>query len=87
MGSTMMKEDVLTIKQNFYKGLQVHEEFDDYAVMEKIARHPNSFGYVPLSIYVMALQKGIKVKRQDVLPNRRAGFAGIYSKAAIGMNR
>lgn len=82
MGSTMMEQDVLTIKQNFYKSLQVHKEFDDYAVMEKISRHPNSFGYVPLSIYVMALQRGIKVKRQDVLPTRREGFAGIYSKAS-----
>ena len=60
----------------------MHKEFDDYAVMEKISRQPNSFGYVPLSIYVMALQRGIKVKRQDVLPNRREGFAGIYSKAS-----
>ncbi len=35
------------------------------------------FGYVPLSVYIVALQKGIKVKRQHVLSSRRKGFAAI----------
>jgi len=82
MHTTMMESDIMTIKNNFYKNLQVNNEYDDYAVMQKISEHQNAFGYVPLSIYVMALQKGIKVKRQVVLPSRREGFAGIYPKAS-----
>jgi hypothetical protein len=82
MRSTMMEQDILTIKNNFYKELPVNGEYDDYAVMEKISQHQDAFGYVPLSIYVMALQKGIKVKRQVVLPSRRDGFAGIYPKGS-----
>ncbi len=82
MATTMMEQDIYTIRNNFYKGLKVNNEFDDYAVMEKISENTNSFGYVPLSIYVMGLQKGIKVKRQVVLTSRRAGFAGIYPKAS-----
>lgn len=82
MATTMMEQDIYTIRNNFYKGLKVNNEFDDYAVMEKISENTNSFGYVPLSIYVMGLQKGIKVKRQVVLTSRREGFAGIYPKAS-----
>lgn len=80
MGTTMMEQDIFTIKNNFYNNLKINNEFDDYAVMEKISQHKQSFGYVPLSIYVMGLQKGIKVKRQLVLPSRREGFAAIYPK-------
>ncbi len=82
MATTMMEQDIYTIRNNFYKGLKINNEFDDYAVMEKISQNTNSFGYVPLSIYVMGLQKGIKVKRQVVLTSSREGFAAIYPKAS-----
>lgn len=82
MATTMMEQDVFTVKRNFYANLTINNEYDDYAVMAKIAEHKNAFGYVPLSIYVMALQKGIKVKRQVVLPSRREGFAAIYPKGS-----
>lgn len=82
MRATMMEEDVLALKNNFFKNLPVYNELDDYVVMEKISRQQNTFGYVPLSIYVVALQKAIKVKRQAVLTSRREGFAGLYPKAS-----
>lgn len=82
MSSTMMEEDVFMIRKNFAPTLQINNVFDDYAVMANIASQQNSFGYVPLSIYVVALQKGIKVKRQSVLTSRREGFAAIYPKGS-----
>lgn len=82
MSATMMERDVYMIKQNFAPTLSINKAFDDYAVMERIANEENAFGYVPLSIYVMALQKGIKVKRQSVLTSRREGFAAIYPKSS-----
>lgn len=82
MSATMMEQDVFMIKQNFAPNLIINKAFDDYEVMASIASEQNSFGYVPLSIYVRALQKGIKVKRQSVLTSRREGFAAIYPKAS-----
>ena len=53
---------------------------DDYEVMNQVARYKNAFGYVPLSIYIVALQRGVKIKRQHVLTMRREGLAAVYTK-------
>jgi hypothetical protein len=55
---------------------------DDYAVMNQIAEYRNAFGYVPLSIYIVALQRGVKVKRQKVLTARREGLAAVYTQSS-----
>jgi len=70
----------MLLKKNFYTGLPVFNEDHDYKLLKKIAARSNSFGYVPLSIYVVALQRGIKIKRQRVLATKREGFAAIYTK-------
>jgi len=77
MASTTMEQDILKMKKNFYPSLPVSNKNDDYDVLKEIASTNNGFGYVPLSIYITALQKGIKVKRQQVLMVNREGFAGI----------
>lgn len=53
---------------------------DDYEVMNQIAQYKNAFGYVPLSIYIVALQRGVKIKRQKVLTKSREGLAAVYAK-------
>jgi hypothetical protein len=80
MKQTTMEEDLTKLKTTFFPDLPVSNEADDYEVLKQIAAHPNAFGYVPLSIYVIALQRGIKIKRQRVLAKRREGFAAIYTK-------
>jgi hypothetical protein len=75
-----MEEDLTKLKTTFFPDLPVSNEADDYEVLKQIAAHPNAFGYVPLSIYMIALQRGIKIKRQRVLAKRREGFAAIYTK-------
>ncbi|MEO6539376.1 MAG: transporter substrate-binding domain-containing protein, partial [Ferruginibacter sp.] len=77
MANTTMDEDVLSLKNNFYKDLKVSSKDDDYDVMKNIAADRKGFGYVPLSVYIVGLQKGIKVKRQNVLSTRREGFAAV----------
>lgn len=77
MAGTTMTEDILSLKNNFYPGLPVTYKEQDYEVMRNIAADNKGFGYVPLSVYIVALQKGIKVKRQHVLSSRRLGFAAI----------
>lgn len=77
MANTTMDEDVLSLKTYFYKDLKVSLQDDDYAVMKNIAADRKGFGYVPLSVYIVGLQKGIKVKRQNVLSARREGFAAV----------
>lgn len=77
MANTTMDEDVLSLKNYFYKELKVAKQEDDYEVMRKIAADRKGFGYVPLSVYIVGLQKGIKVKRQNVLSTRREGFAAV----------
>ena len=82
MKQTTMSDDLMKLKNNFYPALSISDEADDYEVLKKISLSPNSFGYVPLSIYVVALQRGIKIKRQRVLATRREGFAAIFTKAS-----
>jgi len=77
MKNTTMEEDVISLKNNFYKGLKVDDRDDDYLVMQEVSENEKAFGYVALSVYIVGLQKGIKVKRQNILTNRREGFAGI----------
>ncbi|OQP58329.1 histidine kinase [Niastella populi] len=77
MPGTTMEEDVQSLKEHFYPSLPVKKVDLDYDVLRLVAGDKNGFGYVPLSIYIVALQKGIKVKRQNVLSSRREGFAGV----------
>lgn len=79
MNNTTMQEDMRML-QKVSPGMTLRSLTDDYEVMRQIAQSDNAVGYVPLSIYIVALQKGIKVKRQKILPVRREGFAAIYTK-------
>lgn len=77
MRNTTMADDVTALRQRLGP---VPMRFlpDDYDILARISRQENAFGYLPLSLYIVALQKGMKVKRQPVLTTRREGFAGIY---------
>ncbi len=77
MSNTTMEEDVQSLKDNFYKELKVEAKDDDYVIMRNISDDRRGFGYVPISVYIVGLQKGIKVKRQNVLTTRREGFAAV----------
>ena len=77
MANTTMEADIELLRNNFYKPLAVTRLQDDYDVMQHIAGDRKGFGYVPLSVYIVGLQKGIKVKRQNVLTSRREGFAAV----------
>jgi hypothetical protein len=79
MGNTTMKDDMSRLQQ-YMPGLPLLTVADDYEVMRQIAKSDDGIGYVPLSIYIVGLQKGIKIKRQKVLPVSREGFAAIYTK-------
>lgn len=78
--NTTMEDDVTLLKNNFHKELPVVNVAVDYDVLKEIEANERSFGYVPLSIYIVALQKGIKVKRQMVLAANRQGFAAVMPK-------
>lgn len=82
MKRTTMEDDLVALKGSFFPALPVVNEADNYEVMKRIAGSQNSFGYVPVSLYVVALQRGIKVKRQRVLATVREGFAAIYTKGS-----
>ncbi|WP_315824529.1 transporter substrate-binding domain-containing protein [Paraflavitalea speifideaquila] len=57
MDGTTMTEDVLSLKSNFFPGLSITYKEQDYEVMRTIATDSKGFGYVPLSVYIVALQK------------------------------
>jgi len=81
MGGTTMEQDLLLLKERYFPALPVdHAPVNDYEVLKHIAADPVGIGYVPVSIYVVALQRGIKVKRQRLFDIRREGFAAIYPK-------
>jgi ABC-type amino acid transport substrate-binding protein len=78
---TTMQEDLNKLREQYYTGLSIrYNTQNDYEVMRDIAADPNGIGYVPVSIYVVALQRGIKVKRQRLFDVRREGFAVIFPK-------
>ena len=79
MAQTTMEEDMSKLR-SITPGLKVVNRPDDYDVLHQVASVDNAFGYVPLSIYVLALQRGTKVKRQEILATRREGLAAIYTK-------
>ncbi|MFY8005277.1 MAG: histidine kinase [Chitinophagaceae bacterium] len=80
MQNTTMNDDVLNIKNKYSPDLKIVYELNDYDVLREISLNGNAFGYIPVTVYVVALQKGIKVKRQKILTSKREGFAAIYSK-------
>lgn len=79
MKHTTMADDIAALAAR-NPGKAISSEYDDYEVLNKISAAGNGFGYVPLTVYVVALQKGIKVKRQHILATERAGFGGIFPR-------
>ncbi len=81
MGKTTMEADMEQLRE-VVAGFRIIRLQDDYEVMKQIARSKQAIGYVPLSIYIVGLQKGIEIKRQQILPSKRTGFAVIYPLAS-----
>lgn len=76
---TTMEMDMNKIRQAYYPNLPItYNRKDDYAILEQVAGNASSFAYVPVSIYVVALQRGMKIKRQRLFDVHREGFAAIY---------
>src|SRR5690606_14272135 len=80
MQHTAMEDDMEKLISGF--DIPISRQYDDYEILEKIASDGNAFGYVPLTVYVVSLQKGIKVKRQHLFATERPGLAGIFPKAS-----
>lgn len=74
--NTTMAQDVDSLRRAFYPALTIEMVADDYVLMERIARDKHAFGYVPLSLFLYVKPKGLK--RLNVLPSERTGFAAIY---------
>ena len=73
---TAMEEDLGVLT----KGIEIpiFRQYDDYEILRRISEDKNAFGYVPLTVYVVSLQKGIKVKRQHLFATEREGLSGIF---------
>ncbi|MBO9659406.1 MAG: histidine kinase [Chitinophagaceae bacterium] len=80
--NTTMQEDVNALKQNFQPTLPVTILAQDYDIIQRVEQDEHGFGYVPLSIYIVALQRGHKVKRQSILASKREGFAAVMPPAS-----
>jgi len=77
MRNTTMADDVAALRQRLGP-VPLRFLPNDHDILAQISRQENAFGYLPLSLYIVALQKGLKVKRQPVLTTHREGFAGIF---------
>lgn len=75
MRYTAMEQDMDTLTRGYT--IPISRKYDDYQILERIAEEKDAFGYVPLTVYVVSLQKGIKVKRQHLFATERPGLAGI----------
>ncbi|WP_257666804.1 histidine kinase [Parapedobacter tibetensis] len=76
MRHTAMEQDMDTLTHGHR--IPISRQYDDYEILRKIAAEKNAFGYVPLTVYVVSLQKGIKVKRQHLFAKERDGLSGIF---------
>ncbi|HKG08450.1 MAG TPA: histidine kinase [Pedobacter sp.] len=76
MRHTAMEEDLGILTQG--QSIPISRQYDDYEILKRIAENKNAFGYVPLTVYVVSLQKGIKVKRQHLFATERQGLSGIF---------
>jgi len=77
MKNTTMAEDLAQLHTHFQKPNTTYKS-NDYEIAEAISNDEKAYGYLPLSIYIVALQRGLQVKRQPVWAVKRPGFAGIY---------
>jgi len=78
---TTMETDLKKLRENYYPSLPIsYNTKDDYAILSQVSEQTGSFAYVPVSIYVVALQRGYKIKRQRLFDIHREGFAAIYPK-------
>ncbi|RZM07416.1 MAG: transporter substrate-binding domain-containing protein, partial [Pedobacter sp.] len=76
MKHTAMEEDLGILTKG--KDIPISRQYDDYEILRRISANKNAFGYVPLTVYVVSLQKGIKVKRQHLFATEREGLSGIF---------
>lgn len=74
VAGTTMEADLQQLAQLLH-GMQMNYFADDYEVLQQVASQNNQVAYVPLSIYVVGLQKGLKARRQPLLQVKRPGFA------------
>lgn len=78
MQHTAMEEDMTKLVGS--ASTPVSRQFDDYEILRKISEDKRGLGYVPMTVYVVSLQKGIKIKRQYLFATERTGLAGIFPK-------
>ncbi|MDR7132738.1 hypothetical protein J2X69_005112 [Algoriphagus sp. 4150] len=76
MEHTAMEEDLTLLVGS--AATPVSRKFDDYEILKKISEDKRGLGYVPMTVYVVSLQKGIKIKRQYLFATERIGLAGIF---------
>ncbi|MCF3110503.1 histidine kinase [Niabella sp. CC-SYL272] len=77
---TTMETDLRQLQTQYFPALPVSYDTDDYAILKRVSQTPGSMAYVPVAIYVVALQRGYKIKRQRLFDVHREGFAAIYPK-------
>ncbi|MBO9591374.1 MAG: histidine kinase [Niabella sp.] len=77
---TTMETDLRQLQAQYFPALPVAYDTDDYAILKRVSQTPQSMAYVPVTIYVVALQRGYKIKRQRLFDIHREGFAAIYPK-------
>ena len=78
MAHTAMEEDMTKLIGS--AGTPISRQFEDYEILRKISEDKSGLGYVPMTVYVVSLQKGIKIKRQYLFATERIGLAGIFPK-------
>ncbi|MBC7850328.1 MAG: histidine kinase [Chitinophagaceae bacterium] len=77
MINTSMEQDIEQLHKRFNISNSLIRKGDDYEVMQNIADNVRGYAYMPLSVYLTGLQKGIRIRRQELLTSRREGIAGI----------
>ncbi len=77
--NTTFEEDILSLKQSFIKDLQVIY-IPNGNLINEISQKSDAFGYVDLPLYLLALEEGYLIKRQQLFQVQRAGYTLLYQK-------
>ncbi|MDN4166879.1 ATP-binding protein [Cytophagales bacterium LB-30] len=76
--NTTFESDLLKLKSKLLPDITIDYVANDNFIIDRISSEKDYFGYCSLPIYILALQDGYELKRQNYFQIKREGYSFIY---------
>ena len=76
--NTTFESDLLKLKSKLLPNITIDYVPNDNFIIDKVSSEDDYFGYCSLPIYILALQDGYELKRQNYFQIKREGYSFIY---------